>query len=147
MHLLDQNSFGLAAMLKSLPLAERRRIVGKACKAASLTIPNLGPEIEALLDRAAKTNSLPPSDTKRAKALADEADEKYFTLQEQGAAQPVWIEWFSKARLLTALCNGFGNDSSDGAADAIYELSCTSDDPSVILSMVRTDAKSAMPNP
>lgn len=143
MHLLDQNSFGLAAILKSLPLAERRRIVGKACKAASLTIPNLSPEIEALLDLAVKTNSLPPSNTQRAKALADEADEKYFTLQEQAAAEPVWIEWFSKARLLTALWNGFGNDSPDGAADAIYELTCTRDDPSEILELVRLDAESA----
>jgi len=57
----------------------------------------------------------------RLRAL-EAADDRYLTLQEQGAPAEVWEKWFSLARLLRGMAVGFGAAHSEDIADAIYEI-------------------------
>jgi hypothetical protein len=139
MHILDQVAPALADQLAPLPLGQRRRIVAKACTSVSNTLHDLEPEIRELLATAATENSLTVRQVETARKLGDAADERYFDLKEQGAAEAEWIAWFFKARLLTALCNGLGEPSWTGTADAIYELSVIVDDPSELIALVRRE--------
>ena len=139
MHILDQVAPGLADHLAPLPLSRRRRIVAKACALVGNSLHDLEPEIEELLATAEAEHALSVTQAEQACTLADVADERYFDLQEQGAAEAEWIEWFFKARLLTALCNGLGEPSWSDTADAIYELSVIVDDPSELIDLVRRE--------
>jgi hypothetical protein len=141
MHILDQVAPALAGQLAPLPLSQRRRIVAKACALVSTSLHDLEPEIRELLAIAAAENSLTVTQVETARTLGDAADERYFDLQEQGAAQAEWIEWFFKARLLTALCNGLGEPSWTGTADALYELSVIVDDRSELITLVRREMR------
>jgi len=142
MHILHQVAPGLADELKAIPIQERRRIVGKACTFVGEGLQDLGPEIQDLLTTIAAENSLSDTQVEMARTLAEAADERYFALQEQGAAEAVWTEWFYKARLLTALWNGFNGTSWSDSADAIYELSATRHAPSDLIALVRREINS-----
>lgn len=123
--ILNQEAPGLADCLQSLTLEQQRRIVAKACVLASQAIVDLELEVRDLLRTMTGDNALSKVQVAEAKTLATSADDRYFTLQEQGALEAVWLNWFGKARLLTAIWNGFGGTSWKDTADAIYELTKT----------------------
>jgi hypothetical protein len=140
MHILDQEAQGLADKLRPLSLGERRRILSSACQLASQTVRSVEPRVRELL-QAASTNVLSPAQIAEAKSLADLADEQYLTLQNQEAQEAEWLNWFSKARLLTAISIGFAGYSWNETADAVYELCKTRDDPSEIISLIESEIK------
>jgi hypothetical protein len=139
MHILDDEAKGLAEKLQLLPFEQRKQIIARTCIAASQDIINVEPKIQNLLTTINAYNSLSKSQLEEAKLLADYADEQYFLLQEKGTTDSDWLNWFSKARLLTAIAIGFESSSWKNTADAIYELCKTTDNPSKIVSIVELE--------
>ena len=139
MHILDKESEGLADKLQALPLERRRQIVAEACNLAGRDIGDLEPEIQDLLSAISLHNLLSDLQVEQARSLANKADDKYFTLQEDGAAESEYLNWFSKSRLLTAIADGFQGSSWEKAADAIYELCHAADDRSKIIALVESE--------
>ena len=136
-HILDQEAHGLTGKLQRLSLDQRRRILSAACQLASQTVGGVEPRFQELV-KAAERGVLSQAQITEARLLADLADEQYFTLQNNGAAEAEWLSWFSKARLLTAIAAGFGGDSWSDTADAVYELCRIRDDPSEILNLIES---------
>src|SRR5947209_5223572 len=139
MHMLDQTAPGLAKELQTLSLDQQRRLVVKACMLASGALSDLQPEVRALLMRAAAQNILSAPEVGQLRKLADDADNRYFSLQEAGAAPSIWMDWFGQARLLTAMWNAFRQTPCSDPALAIYELCSTRDDPAPIIDLVRAE--------
>lgn len=46
------------------------------------------------------------SKVRELRLYAENADKRYFTLQEEGVSKQVWGNWFAGARLATALADG-----------------------------------------
>ncbi len=138
MHVLDQEAKGLAWKLRSLSLENRRHILAEAFKLASETITGLEPAVHVLLKAISDSNMLSETQVAEAKSLAETADERYLNLQEEQAPESEWLNWFSTARLLTAIAKGFGGSSWNDMADAVYELSKTRDDPSEIITFIES---------
>lgn len=138
MHILDQDAPGLADKLATLSLEQRRLVLAKTCRFASELIEGVEPEVSFLVEAVARELSLPEADVTRAQTLAEAADERYFTLQEVGAPESVWLPWFFKARLLTGIAIGFGDETWTNAVSSVYEFSNTTDDPRQVLYFVQT---------
>ncbi|HLY98236.1 MAG TPA: hypothetical protein VKT33_04140 [Candidatus Angelobacter sp.] len=143
MHILDQEALGFADKLQRLSLEQRRRILSTVCQLASQTVRNTDPHFQELV-KAAATGVLSQAQIAEAGLLADLADEQYLALQNNGAVEAEWFNWFSKARLLTAIAAGFGGDSWSDTADAVYELCRTRDDPSEILKQIELGIKTLL---
>ena len=143
MHVLDQEAKGLADKLRSLSLENRRRILAEASKLASESIKDLEPRAYALLKAISDNNMLSEAQVAEARSLAESADERYLALQEEQAPESEWLNWFSKARLLTAMAAGFGGSSWSDTADAVYELSKTRDDPSQIIAFTESKVEAS----
>lgn len=136
MHILDHECEGLADKLAALSLDVRRRIISEACVLAASSIADIGPETQELLATIKYSRLLRVSQIRSAELMAIESDRRYFDLEEEGAPPTESLTWFSKARLLTAIRSGFGDTSWESSADAIYELSKTTDDPSDLFAFV-----------
>lgn len=144
MHILDQEANGLAEKLQLLSLEQQRTIVTKGCNLVSQSMTNLQPATRYFLELATADKSLTISQIEETKLLADSADERYFILQEEGASETEWLNWFSEARLLTAIADGLGGTSWQDAADAIYELCKAWDDPSPIIAFIESEVKAVL---
>lgn len=145
MHVLDQEAPGLAGRLKSLPPEARREVVARGCQLAAGRLADLGPEVRDLLGAISASGALSDAQVAEAGALAEAADGRYSELQEEGAPEQEWLAWFSKARLLTAISAGFGGADWGDAADAVYELCSTSDDPSELIALVESEVARLQP--
>jgi hypothetical protein len=82
----------------------------------------LDAKTRALLDKMRSGGELSPHEALSAMRLSEAADDRYLTLQEQGAPAEVWEKWFSLARLLRGIAVGFGAAHREDIADAIYEI-------------------------
>lgn len=111
MHILNNEAEGIAERLEFLTPERRRSIVADACKLAGEGLGSVEPEIQDILTTVYETHSLSESQIEEAGSLADAADDRYFTLQEEGMPEGVRVGWFSKARLLGALATGFEGTS------------------------------------
>jgi hypothetical protein len=136
MHILDLEAPGLSDRLRALSLNQRRRIVAKASRLASESISDLEPAVQNLLAAASSGHALSRTQVAETQSRAQAADERYFDLRERGRSDSEWLNWFYKARLLTALATGFGGESWSDTADAVYELSKSRSDPSAIFAFV-----------
>src|SRR5712691_4249040 len=105
MHILDQEAPGLSERLRAVS-GERNAI--------------------------AVNHRLSGTRVAEAHSLAETADDKYFSLQESNRPENEWLNWFYKARLLTAIARSFSGDSWQDAADAACELSKSRKAPSPI---------------
>ena len=143
MNTLDHESPGLTDQLRRLSLEQRRQALTKAAIASSRQISNLEPQIRRLLESAARDNALSVEQIAEATAYAEEADDRYFQLQEQGAAEAIWKTWFAKSRLATGIINLFGGMSWQDAADAAYELCFTQDNKPAAIALVRAQIEAA----
>jgi hypothetical protein len=139
--LLDQIAPRLADKLGRLPLDKSLRIVAQACGLASRTVPGLEPSAQELLDAIVTPEGLSEAQKVRAGELATAADDRYFTLKEQGAPQSEWSAWFEKARLLSAVSNAGAARTGDDILDAVYELCHSREDPSEIIAMIESEAR------
>ena len=143
MHILDQESPGLADDLSSLSLEKRRHILAKACQIGVTSIGEVGFELNRLLTNILAHNSLSDLEITMAQSLAESADQRYLTLRDQEAPESVWLPWFKKARLFSAISNGYGGDEWTDTADAVYEISKIVGDPAPLLSAIRSEMKDA----
>jgi hypothetical protein len=139
MHILDQEAPGLSDRFRALSLEQRRRILAEASRLASESISDLEPAVQDLLKAAASGNALFRTQVAEAQSRAEAADERYSDLRERGRSGQEWLNWFYKARLLTALAAGFGGESWSDTADAVYELSKSRSDPSAIFAFVASE--------
>jgi hypothetical protein len=73
--------------------------------------------------------------------LAEDADERYFALQETGADERTWYNWFVTARFLVAFKEAFGDTTAEGACSAIYELTCMRDDAAELIECIANEAR------
>jgi hypothetical protein len=105
-----------------VPLYKRRRALASACRLAIDAIDDLEPEGSQLLQDIFKDNALSETQVAKAVSLAEEADDRYFCLQDEGAPIAEWRNWFRKARLFTGIAAGFGGSSWSDTSDAVYEL-------------------------
>jgi hypothetical protein len=121
MDLLDQKAPGLSAQLQALPLDRRRRVVAKTCQVLSRSVVELEPCLMMLLRHAVEKNALDPEQIQELRQYAENADKRYFSLQEEQVNKRIWGNWFSKARLATALAEGFGSADLESTARAVYE--------------------------
>ena len=136
MHILDTIARACDA-IASLPLEKRRQLVGFACQAATASMRNLDPATSGLLRLARAQGFLSAPDLRVATNMAEAADNEYLSLLSEEKPQEAWIDLFSKARLLTALTEGLGDESSDNAASAIYEVCKSVDDENEIVRLVQ----------
>ncbi len=138
MHILDQDAPGPSEGLRSLSSEDRRRILEKACQFAGEAICGLELPTRDLLETISRHYALSDTKVAEAKSLAEAADEQYFSLKSSGRDPSEWRAWFCKARLLTAIAVGFGGESWNDAADAVYELCKSRDDPTEIIALVES---------
>ena len=75
--------------------------------------------------------------------LADGADNKYFELHQRNAVAEAWLKVFSEARLLTGMAITFGAIPTQGAADAVYELSKSCPDAAGLLCFIESEIELA----
>lgn len=146
MHLLDQEAPGLAGKLQMLSPEHRRRVLAKAALAASRQIRDLEPRIQQLLDVAVKDNALSDEQVGEVRAYTELADDRYFTAQEQGAAEAIWGNWFAKARLGAAITDAFQGTTLQDAALAAYELCFTSDHKEATIALIEAEIQAATKN-
>jgi hypothetical protein len=139
MHILDQEAPGLSDRLRALSLEQRRSIIAKASRLASESISDLEPAVQDLLKTSSSGHALVRTQVAEAQSRAEAADERYFDLRERGRPDGEWLNWFYKARLLTALAAGFGGESWSDAADAVYELTKSRSDPAAIVALVASE--------
>ncbi len=142
MTILDQEAPGLSGQLGSLSVEQWRSVIAKVCQSVSPSITELEPSFQSLLKSAVDNNSLSPEQIAEVRAYADLTDDRYLTSKDEGVAEPIWRNWFAKARLATALADAFSSTSSDKAADAAYELCFVEEDKSGVINLIRsqTDA-------
>jgi hypothetical protein len=106
---------------------------------AAESIQGLESEMTALLDCCIGKNQLSQVQVVAVQSFAKWADQRYFDLRDKNVDEAVWCNWFKKARLATAVGEAFGRDSWEGAANAIYELSAMTDDPSGLINRVESE--------
>ena len=104
---------------------------------AQRAVRDLEPELQRLVTMGIQNQQLFQAQIALARSLAESADQKYFDLQEKGVAENIWMNWFGKARFATAIATGFGEETPDAAADAIYELTAMFDEPSGLLQFIK----------
>ncbi|HEV8379259.1 MAG TPA: hypothetical protein VGP99_10445 [Tepidisphaeraceae bacterium] len=143
MHILDQDSPGLATKIEALPLSQRRNLVAVGLRVAMQPFGNLEPSISSLVQTAIENKALSEAQVAEARLLEEWADDKYFSLRADGVAEAIWLEWYYKSRLVAGVVSGFGGTSWSETADALYELCLTRDDPSDILEAVWSVVESA----
>lgn len=134
MHLLDQDLPGVAQRLETLTPEARARLLAAACRFMAAELREQDFQVAALLDELSGGKGA--GGQARAARLAEEADGKYFDLQEAGAEEREWMRWFSRARLLSGIATSFAAVTASDAADALYELAHVVDDPSSLLAFV-----------
>lgn len=137
MHILDQTAPGLAEKLQMLSTEQRRRALLTVCKAVCRRISDLEPDVLTLLEKASVSTSISPDMVVHAQKYAELSDDRYFTLQEKGEPESVWSNWFSKARLGTAIAKVLGTTWED-SANAAYELCFVGDDKHGIVTLLRS---------
>lgn len=138
-HPLDQNAPGLAQRLESLTARTRRAILSKACLRAASGVAGLEERTVELVRAIQSGGGLSLEQAKQAMSLADVADNKYFELHQRSAVAEVWLKVFSEARLLTGMAIAFGAVPTQGAADAVYELSKSCPDPESLLCFIDSE--------
>lgn len=123
MHPLDTVEPGLTEKLKSLSIGEQRQLFGMVAEAASRFVHDIEPELAQIVSACGQGKALERSQVEEVRRVAKWADERYFELKQRGVDESVWMNWFGKARLATALGNASSQCSGDELADAFYELS------------------------
>jgi hypothetical protein len=140
-HLLDQKAKGLADELQHLSLEQRRLLLASAVGFAGKNLADDDFAVRDIVSEVLKKRTLSEEQVREAKSLAEEADNHYFRLQEEGAPEAEWIRRFSQARLLTGIAAGFGGDDWTKTAHAMYELFSSLKDPSELIALVRSQIK------
>ena len=130
---------GVTELLKSLTEHQRHRLFGIVCTKASELIQDIEPELAQLV----KCRTLSTSGIDAARRIANWADERYFDLKERGVDEAVWSNWFRKARLATAIYEAFRENSWEGSADGLYELSVIFNDLSDFLGVLEEGIEAA----
>lgn len=142
MSLLDHEAPGLSRRLDSLSSEARRRVLANACIAAAERLQITDQRIAELLASLRSGGELSRQQASAALSLSEEADDEYLALQAQGATLLEYSKPFAVARLLRGMGVAFGAAPSQGAADAVYELTKTQDDPSEIVKSIESDIDS-----
>src|SRR5581483_10355845 len=143
MHILDQQAPGVARRLRSLSVDQRRRIVARACELVSQSIGDLDRPLRELLGTIRSECALSAGDVEEARSLAEQADESYFSLKEEGAEESLWMRCFARARLLTGIAFAFGGENWKDAADGLYELFACREDATELLELVQFELDAA----
>jgi branched-chain amino acid transport system ATP-binding protein len=120
-------------------------MIAQAALACSARINDVEPDIRSILNSVAKGDSVSKSQIARLKSYAQDADRAY--LETEASAPPISANWFSKARLATALANLAGGESWDHSASAAYELCFVGQDKKLSISDVRSAFTSRPPAP
>ena len=81
------------------------------------------PELAELVGQWEKAKELSSSQIAAVLLAGQRADERYFDLKENNVDETVWINWFKNARLASAICAAYRDDSWESSGDALYELS------------------------
>jgi hypothetical protein len=144
-HVLDRDAPGLAIRLRALKPESQRTVLVKAALFAAQTIPGLDPNTQTVLDEMRFRGELSPQELVFAMHLSEAADDRYLTLQEQGAPVEAWGKWFSQARLLRGIAVGFGAAPKEDIADAIYEIVKSVDNPAVLFGQLASEIGSSSP--
>jgi hypothetical protein len=123
MHVLDTVEPGLTEKLKSLSLEKQRQLFGIVAEVASRFVQDIEPELAQIVSACSQGKELEKSQIEAVRLSAKWADERYFDLKLRGVDESVWLNWFGKARLATALSSASSGSSWNSFADALYELS------------------------
>ena len=137
--ILAQRAPGLSEQLRTLSSEQRQRVVAKVCQAVSRSVDQLEPRLAELIRLAVERNGLSPGQVEELRQYAENADKRYFTLQQEGVDKSVWRNWFAKARLATALADGFGSEDWEATARAVYETLFVEDTEEPAINVVRTE--------
>jgi hypothetical protein len=137
MHILDTVAPGLAKQIEALTGTERLELVATACLCVNLSTELEEVSTHGLLEAIKSQRYLSPAELRRVEQLSEDADNRYFSLKEQGAGEDEWYRWFQRARLWMAIKEGFEHDNADKAANSIYELCTIEHDPAGIVRVVR----------
>jgi hypothetical protein len=145
-HVLDQDAPGLASRLTALKPENQRKVLVKAALFAAESITKLDAKTQTALDDMRFRGELSPQEAIFAMHLSEAADERYLTLQEQGAPADVWGNWFSQARLLRGIAVGFGAAPKEDIADAIYEIAKSIDNPAGLFQHIASEMRTLPAN-
>lgn len=135
----DKEIGELAERMRLLPIPRVREILVAACVFAAAYLDGSDPKLNEILGALKADRSPSEAWLSELEALASDADDDYFTLQDAGAPEEEWERAFAKARLLTAVRAIFDDAEADQTADAIYELSHTVDDRSKIIALIEAE--------
>jgi hypothetical protein len=144
MSLLDHEAPGLSRRLDSLSSDARRKVLANACIAAAERLQITDHRIAELVAALRSGGELSQQQARTALSLSEEADDEYLALQAQGATLSEYSKPFAVARLLRGMGVAFGAVPGEGAADAVYELTKTQDDPSLIVKSIESDIESPL---
>lgn len=136
---LEQEAPDLGRKLESLSPEARQRVLANALIHAAEPLATTDRRIAELLSALRSRGELSQEEARTAISLSQEADEKYLALQSRGAPSSEYSKPFSLARLLRSMGVAFGAVPAEGAADAVYELAKTQDDPSEIIKYIESD--------
>jgi hypothetical protein len=139
---LETASEQLAQELRHASVAKQRAATLRACELALQDADVGDAQVQLGLDQLREKGRLTAEARLRLKALADEADENYFDLQEKAPdsrkAQEDYRRFFRQARALSALYFAGEDDVLAGAMESIYEASVAVDDKDGFYKSVRT---------
>jgi hypothetical protein len=141
MHILDQKAKGLADELQHLSLEQRRLLLASAVGFVSRNLADADVAGRDIVNEVLKKRTLSEEQVRKAKSLADKADDHYLVLQQEGAPEAEWSRWFSQARLLAGIAAGFGGEAWADTADAIYELCCSLQNPSELIALIQSQIR------
>jgi len=139
MTLLNQIAPGLERKIEALSIDQCRRVVAKTAEKISPSIKDLERPIHDLLKAASSRNTLSPDQVAELRSYAATADDRYLSLQEEGAESLVWRNWFAKARLATSLADVFGGSTHEVALEAVYELCFVKHEKSAVIALVNSE--------
>lgn len=142
-HVLDEDAPGLAGRLRALNPERRRKVLVKTALFAAQGIPELDAKTAALLDDLRFRGELSAHEAAFAMHLSEAADDRYLTLQGQGAPAGEWGQWFSLARLLRGIAVGFGAAPKEDIADGIYEIAKSLDNPASLFEQIASEISSS----
>jgi hypothetical protein len=109
------------------------------CQAVSRSVDQLESRLTELVQLAVERNALSPGQVEELRQYAENADKRYLVLQAEGVDKHIWGNWFSKARLATALANAFGSEEWETTADAVYETLFVEDTEDRAIKLVRSE--------
>ena len=138
--LLRQQAPVLAQRIETTPKSELRKVAAAVAQAAVRRTGLSDPVISEALEELMASFDVDENLQRRVQAVAEDLDERYFTLKEPledredaGKTDPEVMLAFSRARAASSVAEAFGYDIGEAAGSVGYEAFISTDDESYLI--------------